>query len=77
MSHWCTDVLIHIDEDLDDANIHDIERDVSMIDGVYSACVHEKARHLMVVDYDPATVVTLELLNPVQNRGLHGELVGL
>ncbi len=77
MSHWCTDVLIHIDEDLDDANIHDIERDVSMIDGVYSACVHEKARHLMVVDYDPETVASLALLSPVQNRGLHGELIGL
>ncbi|BAO45745.1 hypothetical protein [Thiolapillus brandeum] len=77
MSDWCTDVLIHIDEDLDDANIHDIERDVSMIDGVYSACVHEKARHLLVVDYDPAIVATMNLLNPVQTRGLHGELVGL
>jgi hypothetical protein len=77
MSDWCTDVLIHIDEELDDANIHDIERDVSMIDGVYSACVHEKARHLMVVDYDPEMVETMELLDPVQNRGLHAELIGL
>ena len=77
MSDWCTDVVIHIDEELDDANIHDIERDVSMIDGVYSACVHEKARHLLVVDYDPEAVETLSLLNPVQNRGLHAELVGL
>ncbi len=77
MSNWCSDVLIHIDEELDDANIHDIERDVSMIDGVYSACVPEKARHLMLVDYDPEAVDIAALLNPVQTRGLHCELVGL
>ncbi|WP_456373653.1 heavy-metal-associated domain-containing protein [Thiolapillus sp.] len=77
MSDWCTDVVIHIDEELDDANIHDIERDVSMIDGVYSACVHERARHLMLVDYDPSAVGSLDLLYPVQSRGLHAELVGL
>jgi len=77
MSDYCTDVLIHIDEALDDANIHDIERDISMIDGVYSACVHENARHLMLVDYDPEDVAAQDLLGQVENRGLHAELIGL
>ncbi|HDK37857.1 MAG TPA: heavy-metal-associated domain-containing protein [Thiolapillus brandeum] len=77
MSDYCTDILIHIDETLDDANIHEIERDISMIDGVYSACVHENARHLMLVDYDPEDVAARELLGTVENRGLHAELIGL
>jgi len=77
MSDYCTDILIHIDENLDDANIHEIERDISMIDGVYSACVHENARHLMLVDYDPEDVAAAELLGRVENRGLHAELIGL
>ncbi|HEC05810.1 heavy-metal-associated domain-containing protein [Thiolapillus sp.] len=77
MSDYCTDILIHIDENLDDANIHEIERDISMIDGVYSACVHENARHLMLVDYDPENLVAQELLGRVENRGLHAELIGL
>ncbi|WP_457667345.1 heavy-metal-associated domain-containing protein [Thiolapillus sp.] len=77
MSDYCTDILIHIDENLDDANIHEIERDISMIDGVYSACVHENARHLMLVDYDPENLVAQELLGQVENHGLHGSLVGL
>jgi len=77
MSDYCTDILIHIDENLDDANIHEIERDISMIDGVYSACVHENARHLMLVDYDPENLVAQELLGKVENHGLHAELIGL
>ena len=77
MSEYCSDVLIHIDESLDDDNIHEIEYELSQIDGVYSACVHEKARHLMLVDYDPLDVETGMLLDGVRRHGLHAELIGL
>ncbi|RTZ72278.1 MAG: heavy-metal-associated domain-containing protein [Gammaproteobacteria bacterium] len=77
MSEHCSDVLIHIDESLDDDNIHEIEYELSQIDGVYSACVPEKARHLMLVDYDPLDVETGFLLDRVRRHGLHAELIGL
>jgi len=77
MSDYCSDVLIHIDENLDDHNIHEIEYELSQIEGVYSACVHEKARHLMLVDYDPLDVETGMLLDRVRRHGLHAELIGL
>lgn len=77
MSQYCTDILIHIDEDLDDAYIHEIEQDLSQLDGVVSACVNDRARHLMLVDYDPEATQALSLLHKVQNHGLHAELVGL
>ncbi|MGV6825725.1 MAG: heavy-metal-associated domain-containing protein [bacterium] len=71
------DVVIHIDEDIDDDYIHEIEQDLSKLDGVYSACVHERARHLMVVDYDPSGLDARLLLHKVRNHGLHAELIGL
>lgn len=77
MSNYCTDVVIHIDEDLDDENIHEVEFDLAQIDGVFSACVNERARHLMLVDYDPLDVDAQSLLHRVEERGLHAELVGL
>lgn len=77
MSDNCVDVVIHIDEELDDANIHEVERDLVQINGVISACVHEKARHLMLVDYDPENLRSGFLLNRVKNHGLHAELIGL
>ena len=72
-----SDVLIHIDEDLDDSHIHDLERELSYMDGVYSACVNERARHLMLVDFDPEDIKAVQLLRTVSAHGLHAELVGL
>ena len=72
-----TDVVIHIDEDLTDSEIHDLERDVGVMDGVYSACVNERARHLMLVDFDPDDVRAGVLLRQVQAHGVHAELIGL
>ena len=72
-----TDVVIHIDEDLDDTHIHSLERDLGDLAGVYSACVNDKARHLMLIDYDPEDIRALDLLHRVQDRGVHAELIGL
>ena len=44
------DIVIHIDEELDNDRIHDLERQIGNEHGVYSACMHEKTRHLMVAD---------------------------
>ena len=72
-----SDVVIHIDENLDDGDIRDLELDLAGLDGVYSACVHERARHLMLVDYDPEDVKAQELLTRVSAHGVHAELIGL
>lgn len=77
MYEHCSDVVIHIDEDLADDAIHDLERDLGVIPGVYSACVNDRARHLMLVDYDPGGIGAGELLNEVRRHGVGAELVGL
>ena len=77
MYQHCTDVVIHIDEDLSDNEIHALEKDLGGMDGVYSACVHERARHLMLVDFNPEDVPAGALLHEVQAHGVHGELIGL
>lgn len=77
MNQHRSDVVIHIDESLDDNDIHELERDMASVQGVYSACVNERARHLMLVDYDPADVRAIELLALVREHGVGAELVGL
>lgn len=77
MHNHRTDVLIHIDESLDDSHIHHLEKSLCFTDGVYSACVNEKARHLMLVDYDPESVRAMDILHKVKQSGLHAELIGL
>lgn len=77
MKQSVSDIVIHIDEDLSDQAIYNIERDLGEIDGVYSACVNERTRHLMVVDYDPFDVESGVLLHQVETHGVHAELIGL
>ena len=77
MYEQCSDVVIHIDEDLADEAIHALERDLGGVPGVFSACVNDRARHLMLVDYDPRGVQADELLHLVHRHGVGAELVGL
>lgn len=77
MSNHCADVVVHIDEELDDEQIHGLEKDLARFDGIYSACVHEKARHLMLIDFDPEDVDPVMLLDEVEAHGMHAELIGL
>ncbi|MBT8439158.1 MAG: heavy-metal-associated domain-containing protein [Gammaproteobacteria bacterium] len=77
MDHYRSNILIHIGESLDDNNIHQLEKQISFSPGIYSACVNEKARHLMLIDYDPGTVRASEILSHIQQSGLHAELIGL
>jgi len=70
------DIVIHIDEALDDDGIRDLERDLGRERGVYSACVQEKARHLMVVDFDPSELRPSNIVHAVRGRGLHAEMIG-
>jgi hypothetical protein len=71
------DIVIHIDESLDDDGIRHLERDVGDERGVLSACMHEKTRHLMVVDFDPKEVQPSHIVHAIRGRGLHAEMIGL
>ena len=71
------DIVIHIDEDLDNDRIHNLERQIGDKHGVYSACMHEKTRHLMVVDFDASEVRPSGIVQAVRSRGLHASMIGL
>jgi hypothetical protein len=76
MTSFNTATVIHIDETLSDIELEDIERELAEDGGVTAACVHENARHLLVVDYDPLETTARSLLHSVQMQGFHAELIG-
>lgn len=69
-------VVVHIDELLSAKQLEDVEKELSDVTGVVSACVHERTPHLLVVDYDPHSVHSAALLGHIKDRGLHAELIG-
>ena len=77
MHSHCSDVLIHIDQELRDEEIEELARDIGCVPGVYSACVNDRARHLMLIEYDPEGVRARQLLTMVRQHGVGAALVGL
>lgn len=71
------DFLIHIDESLENRDLAELQKEISTTDGVYSACISERAKHLMIVEYDPESVTSRDLLGRVASHGLHAEMIGL
>jgi len=71
-----TGVVVHINEDLDSHNRDELSQKVGSLNGVYSADVQEKHPHLMIVDYDPNQTKSFDVLNGVNNSGVHAQLVG-
>lgn len=69
-------VVVHIDETLSADEIHDLEKDLSDVKGIVSACAHEKTPHLLVVDYDPQDLQSGALLQHIRGCGLHPSLIG-
>lgn len=43
---------------------------------VYCACIHEKTRHLMVVDYDTVEVQPSGIVHAFRKRGLNAQMIG-
>lgn len=76
MSDHIVNIVVHIDEVLSEDQIQAMEKDISYAGGVYSACVHERTPHLMVVDYDPMETQSIALLHNVRSHGVNAELIG-
>ncbi|MCU7891623.1 MAG: heavy-metal-associated domain-containing protein [Candidatus Thiodiazotropha sp. (ex Ustalcina ferruginea)] len=76
MINFDVNAVVHINESLSDEQIHGIEKELSGVSGVVSACAHIKTPHLMVVDYDPQTLHSSDLLYHIERSGVHASLVG-
>jgi hypothetical protein len=70
------EVTFHIDEETS----HDERerfRDVLLaMNGVMAASYHDERPHLMLIEYNPAVVNSIEFVNAAKQQGLHAELIG-
>ena len=70
------EVTLHIDED----TLHDKRenfRDVLLaMDGVMAAAYHDEKPHLMLIEYNPDVIQSIEFVNTAKKHGLHAELIG-
>ena len=70
------EVTLHIDK----STSHDVRekfRDVLLaMDGVLAAACHDAQPHLLLIEYNPDAVNSIEFVNAARQQGLHAELIG-
>jgi hypothetical protein len=71
------EVVIHLDEDVDETTLRELEEGIRHDRGIISVGHHPVHRHLMVVVYDSATGRASNVLHIFRERGLHAQLAGL
>jgi hypothetical protein len=76
MIKFDANAVVHINEQLSADQIHTIERELSGVRGVVSTCAHVKTPHLMIVDYDPQSIHSCDLLFYIERSGVHASLIG-
>ena len=70
-----TDIVIHINENLDSQHRVSLSDKVQQIAGVVSASLHDARPHLMIVGYNPSETRAFEVLSGVRNEGMHAQLI--
>jgi hypothetical protein len=70
------DMLVHVNENLDQANQEALVNKVRDMHGVFSAHIPAGKPHLMLVEYNPDWIRSRNIMEVVSDRGLHAQMVG-
>ena len=77
MDNKMSDIMLHIDEELNSKEQSILETQVRQQKGVVGLGYHDTQPHLMIVEYNQDEITPIQLLHSVKSFGLHAELVGL
>ena len=76
MAARISDVMIHIDEDLQEWQRVMLEAHMRAQEGVIALGYHDYSPHLMLLEYDPYISHPMDFLRLVARHGYHAERVG-
>jgi hypothetical protein len=74
-TRWA-EVTLHIDEDTSHDERENFRDRLLGKDGVIAASCHDAKPHLMLIEYDPDIINSMEFVAEAKNKGLHAELIG-
>jgi hypothetical protein len=70
------EVTLHIDENTSHDERESFRDALLAQEGVMAAAYHDEKPHLMLVEYNPDAVNSIEFVNAAKRHGLHAELIG-
>ena len=76
MNTRLAEVTLHIDEDTSHEERENFRDTLLAMDGVMAAAYHDEKPHLMLIEYDPDVINSIDFVNAAKKRSLHTELIG-
>lgn len=76
MSRKNVEVVVHIDELLSKPDIRTLENSLCEDYGIERVHVNPTRQHLMMIDFSPENINSVQVLNYVKSKGVHAELIG-
>ena len=70
------EVTFHIDESTSHEEREKFRDVLLAMGGVMAAAYQDKKPHLMLIEYNPDVVNSIEFVNTAKEHGLHAELIG-
>lgn len=70
------EVTLHIDENTSHDERESFRDALLAKEGVMAAAYHDEKPHLMLLEYNPETINSIEFVNTAKQHGLHVELIG-
>jgi hypothetical protein len=70
------EITFHIDEETTHDEREGLRDTFLGMNGVMAAAYHDEKPHLMLIEYNPDAIESIEFVNVARNRGLHAELIG-
>lgn len=77
MSDLMTGITLHIDEDTTHDEREAFRSILLDLDGVMAAAYHDEKAHLMLIEYDPKIIDSIEFVHAAKKSGFHAELIGI
>jgi len=77
MSDLMVDVTLHIDEDTTHDQREEFRNTLLALEGVMAAACHDEKPHLMLIEYDPELIDSIEFVNAAKKSGFRAELIGI
>ena len=76
MATRLAEVTLHIDEDTSHEERENFRDTLLAMEGVIAAAYHDEKPHLMLIEYDPDVINSIDFVNAAKKRSLHTELIG-
>ena len=71
------EVTLHIDENTSHDERENFRDVLLSMDGVMAAAYHDEKPHLIMIEYNPDVINSIEFVDAAKKQRLHAELIGL